>query len=32
MMILSVNNLKKYYTTGENIVKALDGVKLEIQK
>ena len=32
MMILSVNNLKKYYTTGENIVKALDGVNLEIQK
>ncbi len=32
MMILSVKNLKKYYTTGENIVKALDGVNLEIQK
>ena len=32
MMILSVNNLKKYYTTGENIVKAMDGVNLEIQK
>lgn len=27
MNILSVRNLKKYYNTGENTVKALDGIK-----
>ena len=32
MAILSVKNLKKYYTMGENTVKALDGIDLEIQK
>lgn len=32
MTILSVKNLKKYYTMGENTVKALDGIDLEIQK
>ena len=32
MVILSVKGLKKYYTMGENIVKALDGIDLEIQK
>lgn len=32
MVILSVKDLKKYYTMGENIVKALDGIDLEIQK
>lgn len=30
MNILSVRNLKKYYNTGENTVKALDGVDLDI--
>ena len=32
MNILSVRNLKKYYNTGENPVKALDGVDLDICK
>ena len=32
MNILSVRNLKKYYNTGENPVKALDGVDLDIRK
>ncbi|MCR2018204.1 ABC transporter ATP-binding protein [Blautia pseudococcoides] len=32
MNILSVRNLKKYYNTGENKVKALDGVDLDIRK
>ncbi len=32
MNILSVKNLKKYYNTGENTVKALDGVDLDICK
>ena len=32
MNILSVRNLKKYYNTGENTVKALDGVDLDICK
>lgn len=32
MNILSVRNLKKYYNTGENTVKALDGVDLDIYK
>lgn len=29
MNILSVRNLKKYYNTGENTVKALDGIDLD---
>ncbi len=32
MNILSVRNLKKYYNTGENTVKALDGINLDIYK
>ena len=32
MNILSVGNLKKYYNTGENTVKALDGIDLDICK
>lgn len=32
MNILSVRNLKKYYNTGENTVKALDGIDLDICK
>lgn len=32
MNILSVRNLKKYYNTGENAVKALDGIDLDICK
>lgn len=32
MNILSVRNLKKYYNTGENTVKALDGIDLGICK
>ena len=32
MKILSVRNLKKYYNTGENTVKALDGIDLDICK
>lgn len=32
MDILSVRNLKKYYNTGENTVKALDGIDLDICK
>ena len=32
MNILSVSNLKKYYNTGENTVKALDGIDLDIYK
>lgn len=32
MNILSVRNLKKYYDTGENTVKALDGIDLDICK
>ena len=32
MNILSVRNLKKYYNTGENTVKALDGIDLDIYK
>ena len=32
MNILSVRNLKKYYNTGENTVKALDGLDLDICK
>ena len=32
MNIISVRNLKKYYNTGENTVKALDGIDLDICK
>ncbi len=32
MKILRTENLKKYYGTGENQVKALDGVDLEVEK
>lgn len=32
MSILAVENLKKYYGTGENVVKALDGVNLIIEE
>ena len=32
MNILSVKNLKKYYNMGENTVKALDGINLDICK
>ncbi len=32
MIVLSVRNLKKYYNAGENTVKALDGVDLDIRK
>lgn len=32
MIILSVRNLKKYYQMGENTVKALNGIDLEVQK
>lgn len=32
MNILSVRNLKKHYNTGENTVKALDGIDLDICK
>ncbi len=32
MKVLRTENLKKYYGTGENQVKALDGVNLEVEK
>lgn len=32
MNILSVRNLKKYYQMGENTVKALDGIELDIKE
>ena len=32
MKVLSTENLKKYYGTGEHQVKALDGVNLEVEK
>ena len=32
MNILSVRNLKKYYQIGENVVKALDGIELDIKE
>lgn len=32
MNILKIENLKKYYGSGENVVKALDGVNIEVQK
>lgn len=32
MVILETNNLKKYYGTGENQVKALDGISLQIEE
>ncbi|WP_313132285.1 ABC transporter ATP-binding protein [Anaerocolumna sp.] len=31
MIILETNNLKKYYGTGENVVKALDGVNIQVE-
>lgn len=31
MVILETNNLKKYYGTDENVVKALDGVNLQVE-
>lgn len=32
MKILETNNLKKYYGKGENIVKALDGINISINR
>ena len=32
MSILKVENLKKYYTAGETIVKAVDGINLEVKQ
>lgn len=32
MKILKVKNIKKYYGSGESLVKALDGVTLEVEK
>ena len=32
MKILQSENLKKYYKTGENVVKAVDGVNLEVER
>ena len=32
MSIIAVKDLKKYYTMGENTVKALDGINLEIER
>ncbi|MCR4868119.1 MAG: ATP-binding cassette domain-containing protein, partial [Lachnospiraceae bacterium] len=32
MDILQVSNLKKYYVTGEIVVKALDGINLHVKK
>ena len=32
MNIVTVHNLKKYFGKGENQVKALDGIDLEIEK
>lgn len=32
MIVLSVRNLKKYYNAGENTVKALDGVDLDVRR
>jgi putative ABC transport system ATP-binding protein len=32
MKILETKNIKKYYGSGENLVKALDGVTLEVKK
>ena len=32
MKILQTKNLKKYYKTGENVVKAVDGVNLEVER
>ena len=31
-IIVKINNLKKYYKIGDNIVKALDGVNFEVKK
>lgn len=32
MEILNCKGLRKYYTAGDNTVKALDGVDLQVQK
>ena len=32
MQVLRTENLKKYYGNGENLVKALDGVNLEVER
>lgn len=32
MIILETNNLKKYYGEGESLVKALDGVDLQVEQ
>lgn len=32
MVILEVNDLKKYYKAGESVVKAVDGINLEVSK
>ena len=32
MNVLSTQNLKKYYGNGENLVKALDGVNLDVER
>ena len=32
MNIVTIHNLKKYFGKGENQVKALDGIDLEIEK
>lgn len=32
MVLIKVDNLKKYYKVGSSIIKALDGINLEIQK
>lgn len=32
MMVLKTENLKKHYGAGESLVKALDGVNIEIAK
>lgn len=32
MVILKVNDLKKYYKAGESVIKAVDGINLEVRK
>ena len=32
MSLIQVRNLKKYYKVGNNIIKALDGIDLDIEK
>ena len=32
MALIEVRNLKKYYKVGDNIIKALDGINLDIEK